>query len=99
MREVRDLVEGVPLTPFQRVAVACDYTNPLANSGTGGLGFINVDITLYLDRLPVGEWLGFEVEDHESAEGVCVGACRLHDERGPIGHSLVAGLAQRRRVG
>lgn len=99
MREVRGLVEGQPLTPFQRVALACDYTNPLANSGSAGLAFINADITLYLHRLPVSDWLGFEVEDHESAEGVCVGACRLHDVDGPIGHSLVAGLAQRRRAG
>ena len=99
MREVRDLVEGTPLTPFTRVALAADYTNPLANSGSAGLGFINVDITLYLNRLPAGEWLGFEVDDHESAEGVAVGNCKLYDEAGAIGHSLVCALAQRRRVG
>jgi hypothetical protein len=99
MREVRPLVDGEPLTPVQRVALACDYTNPLANSGTAGLGFINVDITLYLHRLPVSDWLGFEVEDHGSTEGVCLGASRLYDVEGPIGHSIVAGLAQRRRVG
>jgi acyl-CoA thioesterase len=99
MREVRTLFDGEPLTPFQRLALSCDYTNPLANSGTAGLGFINVDITLYVHRLPVSEWIGYEVEDHGSSEGVCVGASRLYDERGPVGHSLVAGLAQRRRIG
>ena len=99
MREVRLLIEGTPLTPFTRVALAADYTNPLANSGSNGLGFINVDITLYLHRLPAGEWLGFEVDDHESAEGVAVGDCKLYDERGAIGHSLVSALAQRRRIG
>jgi hypothetical protein len=99
MREVRTLIEGQPLTPFQRAALACDFANPLANSGSAGLGFINVDITLYLHRLPAAEWIGFEVEDHESAEGVCVGACKLYDEQGPIGHSLVTGIAQRRKIG
>jgi len=85
------------VSPFQRVALACDFTSPLANSGPNGLAYINVDITLYLHRLPVTEWVGFDVTDHGSAEGVCVGECRLYDEQGPIGQSLVAGLAQRRR--
>lgn len=97
MREVRTLVEGEQLTPFQRVALSCDFASPLANSGPHGLAYINVDITLYLHRLPRTEWVGFDVVDHGSAEGVCVGECRLYDEDGPIGHSLVAGLAQRRR--
>lgn len=96
MREIRPLVAGLELTPFQRVALACDFASPLANSGTHGLSYINVDITLYLQRLPRTEWIGFDVTDHGSAEGVCVGQCRLYDEEGPIGHSTVAGLAQRR---
>jgi len=40
---------------------AADIANPLANSGTNGLEFINGDITLYIARLPVDEWIGFEV--------------------------------------
>lgn len=96
MREIRPLIAGRPLTPFQRVALACDFASPLANSGAHGLSYINVDITLYIHRLPIGEWIGFDVTDHGAAEGVCVGQCRLYDESGPIGHSTVAGLAQRR---
>ncbi|GMV84767.1 MAG: hypothetical protein AMXMBFR80_06250 [Dehalococcoidia bacterium] len=97
LREVRPLVAGRELTPFQRVALACDFASPLANSGSHGLAYINVDITVYLYRLPRTEWVGFDVADHGSAEGVCVGECRLYDEAGPIGSSTVAGLAQRRR--
>jgi hypothetical protein len=51
--KVRDLVEGAPLTPFVRVAVAADFASPFANAGDQGLGSINSDVTLYLHRLPV----------------------------------------------
>lgn len=97
MREVRELVAGEPLTPFVRVAVAADFTNPFANSGNQGLQFINADITLYLHRLPVDEWVGFEVADSRSADGVNVGHCTLYDTKGAIGHSIVCGVANTRR--
>jgi hypothetical protein len=98
MREVRDLVDGVPLTPFTRVAVAADYVSPFANIGDQGIGYINTDLTLYLHRLPRADWIGFEVTSHQSAEGVGVGECRLHDVEGPIGLGVVAALAQQRRA-
>ncbi len=58
MSEVRDLVEGTPLTPFVRVAVAADFASPFANAGDHGLGYINSDVTLYLHRLPATPWIG-----------------------------------------
>ncbi|MCZ6888080.1 MAG: thioesterase family protein, partial [Gammaproteobacteria bacterium] len=94
--EVRELVGGCDLTPWQRVALAADFTSPFANSGVEGLGFINTDITLYLQRLPRTQWIGFEVVNHQSTEGVANGECYLYDETGPIGSSTVAALAQRR---
>ncbi len=96
MREVRPLITGVELTPFLRAASACDFSNPFANSSDQGLQFVNVDITLYLHRLPVGEWVGFEVASHHSAEGIAVGECAMYDTTGAIGRSSCAGLAQRR---
>jgi acyl-CoA thioesterase len=96
MSEVRELVEGVPLTPWMRAALAADFTSPFANSGDKGLGYINTDITLYLHRLPKEEWIGFEVATHHAADGVAVGECFLYDKEGAIGTSTVTGLAQRR---
>lgn len=96
LREVRPLVAGEAYTPFSRVATGIDYTSPTAHAAETGLDFINSDVTLYLDRLPVGEWIGYEVTDHQSAEGVAVGACALHDINGPIGFSACAALAQKR---
>lgn len=96
MSEARDLVEGVPLTPFVRVAVAADFASPFANAGDQGLGYINSDVTIYLHRLPVTQWIGFEVVNHHATSGVAIGECWLYDEQGPIGTSTVAALAQRK---
>jgi hypothetical protein len=96
MSEVRDLVEGVPLTPFARVAVASDFASPFANAGDQGLAYINSDVTLYLHRLPVQEWIGLEVVNHHATDGVAIGECLLYDQQGPIGTSTVAALAQRK---
>ncbi|MFN3522441.1 MAG: acyl-CoA thioesterase domain-containing protein [Phenylobacterium sp.] len=95
MKEVRELVEGVPHTPFTRVAVACDFASPFANASDSGLGYINTDVTLYLHRAPVGEWVGFESMNHHATDGVAIGECFLHDTQGPIGSAAVAALAQR----
>jgi hypothetical protein len=96
MSEVRELVEGTPLTPFMRAALAADFASPFANAGDHGLGYINSDVTLYLHRLPVKEWIGFEVVNHQAADGVAIGECFLYDQQGPIGTSTVAALAQRK---
>ena len=96
LREARTLIEGEALTPFQRVAFAADFTNPFANSGPDGLNFVNADVTLYLHRLPVTEWVGFEVNGHHSAEGIAVAECTLYDEQGNIGRSAVTAVANRR---
>jgi hypothetical protein len=96
MGEVRDLVEGAPLTPFVRAAVAADFASPFANAGDQGLEFINSDVTLYLHRLPVAEWIGFETVNHHATDGVAIGECWLYDEQGAIGTATVAALAQRK---
>jgi hypothetical protein len=98
LRETRGLVEGVELTPFIRAAFAADFTNPFANSGSEGLKYVNADITLYLHRLPEGEWLGFEVASHHAAEGIAVGECTMYDEAGAVGRSTVVGLSNRRKA-
>jgi hypothetical protein len=95
LRESRDLVAGTPLTPFMRAAIPADLANPFANSGERGLGYINSDVTLYLHRLPVGEWIGMEVVNHHATDGVAIGQVVLYDRTGPIGTSSVCGPAQR----
>ena len=84
------------MTPFVHVATGADFASPFANAGDQGLGYINSDVTLYLHRLPVTRWVGFEVVNHHATDGVAIGECWLYDEQGPIGTSTVAALAQRK---
>lgn len=95
--EQRCLVDDIPLSPWLRACMAADLTNPWANSGEGGLGYINSDVTLYLHRVPVDEWVGIDVVNHQATDGVAIGECYLYDRQGMIGSSSVTGLAQRKR--
>ena len=51
---------------------------------------------MYLHRLPVGEWLGFEVASHLSANGLAVGEAKMYDVNGGVGTSIVCSLANGR---
>jgi hypothetical protein len=99
MREVRELIGGEALTPFVRAALGVDFASPYANAGPHGLAYINSDATLYLCRAPAGEWIGFEVVNHQASDGVAIAECWLYDEEGPIGSASVAALAQKRAMG
>lgn len=92
----RELVAGTPLSQWMRAALVADLTNPWANSGDGGLGYINSDATLYLHRLPCDEWVGMDVVNHHATDGVAIGECYLYDREGAIGTSTVTSLAQTR---
>jgi hypothetical protein len=96
MRDYRELVAGVALTPFAQAALAADFTSPFSHSGDRGVEYINTEATLYLHRLPEEGWIGFEVTDHQSSAGVAIGQTRVYDQRGPIGFGAAAAVAQRR---
>lgn len=98
MAEVRELIGGVPLTPFVRAALASDFASPFANAGEQGLAWINSDVTLYLHRLPKDRWMGFEVVNHGADDGVGIGECWMYDVDGPIGAVTVCALAQRQAM-
>ena len=99
MAEIRPMVAGSALTPFTRVAAAADFASPLANRHESGLGYINTDITIYLHRLPVDEWIGFQKINHHATDGIAIGECFLHDVEGPIGSASCAALRQGRQPG
>ena len=96
LRERVEFVAGEPLTPLLRAALMADFANPLGNSGPDGLEFINADVTLYLARDPLGEWIGMESGGHVGAEGVGVGTSWMYDREGRIGHCVAAALADPR---
>ena len=92
VRDIRPLIDGVPLTPFTRAAMAGDMASSLTHYGTGGLHFINADYTLTLSRLPQGPYLGLAALTHYSHAGVATGVATIVDEFGPIGSAVVTAL-------
>jgi Thioesterase-like superfamily len=92
VRDRRQLIAGIELTPFIRAALVADIASPLANFGATGLDYINADLTLHLGRLPHGEWIGAETSHRVAANGVSIAVCTLHDHGGPIGASTVCAV-------
>lgn len=87
------VVDGDPLTPFARAAMAGDVTASLANWGSAGLQFINADYTVTLSRLPEGELLGLASHTHVSHNGVASGSATLVDPYGAVGTCVAVALA------
>ncbi|MHA7648621.1 acyl-CoA thioesterase domain-containing protein [Mycobacterium sp. ML4] len=94
VQETRPLVDTEPMTAFTRAAMAGDITASIANWGTKGLQFINVDYTLTLSRLPDGPHLGLASLTHYSYEGIATGSAVLVDPAGPIGNCVSVAIAQ-----
>lgn len=77
-----------------RLAASADFTNAVGSIGRQRTTpFINVDCSLYLQRLPAGEWIGFNVERSIEPVGVGVARATLYDLGGPVGQSTQALLA------
>jgi len=93
LQETRSLIDGEPLSPFTRAAMAADITASIANWGTDALQFINVDYTLTLSRLPEGPHIGLASLTHYSHDGVATGSAVLVDRNGPIGSGVSVAIA------
>ena len=93
LHETRSLIDGEPLSPFTRAAMAADITASIANWGTQGLQFINADYTLALSRLPEGPHIGLASLTHYSHDGVATGSAVLVDHKGPIGSGVSVSIA------
>jgi hypothetical protein len=94
LQETRPLIDGEPLSAFTRAAMAGDITASIANWGTNGLQFINVDYTLTLSRLPEGPHIGLASLTHSSHDGVATGSAVLVDHKGPMGSAVSLAIAQ-----
>jgi Thioesterase-like superfamily len=91
------IVANEETTPLMRVAAAADFGNGISGAVTWDeYLFINPDLTIYLHRLPAGEWVGLDARTWPTHEGVGVADAALYDERGRIGRSVQALLLDRR---
>jgi hypothetical protein len=80
------LVLGETPTPLERVMLAADSGNGISVVlDFERWLFINPDLTVYLFREPVGEWVLLDSRTLPAATGVGLTDTRIYDERGPIG--------------
>jgi hypothetical protein len=90
------VVAGEEVSPLQRAAAAADFGNGVSAAlERGRYLFINPDLTIYLHRLPVGEWVAIDAVTHAESHGVGVAESVLVDEGGRIGRSVQALLVDR----
>lgn len=83
------LVAGEEPSGLQRLAAAADFPNGIASelSWTDYL-FINPDLTVYIERIPVGEWICLKARMRVLKGGVGFSEAVLYDREGRIGRSL-----------
>jgi hypothetical protein len=83
------LVAGEEPSGYQRLAAAADFPNGIATEldWTSWL-FINPDLTIHVEREPVGEWIGLDASMRVSADGVGQSEAVLYDLDGRVGRSL-----------
>jgi hypothetical protein len=86
---------GVPLlpdeepTPLQRVLAAADSGNGVSAAlDWRRYLFINVDLSVHLHRMPVGEWVCLDAITLPERNGVGIADTALWDTQGPIGRGL-----------
>lgn len=91
IRLARPLVDDEEPTPVQQVMAAADFGNGVSHVlPFGRYLFINPDLTVYLDRPPVGEWMCLDARTHLSDVGSGTAESALSDERGRVGRSVQA---------
>ncbi|HET8566849.1 MAG TPA: thioesterase family protein [Solirubrobacterales bacterium] len=89
LRMRQPLVGEEEPTPLQRLLVAADVGNGISAAlDFRRYLFINVDLTVHLERMPEGEWIGVDAATLPRPEGVGTAESTLFDQEGRIGRAL-----------
>jgi hypothetical protein len=97
MRMGCELVAGEEPTPLQRTLVAADVGNGIsAVLDWRRYLFINVDLSVHLERMPEGEWVCVDAVTLPQRSGVGTAESVLSDTRGRIGRAAQALLIAER---
>jgi Thioesterase-like superfamily len=84
-------------SPLTRLAATADFCNGVsATLPFDRFLFINADLTVHLQRLPQGDWIGLDARTHLHDGGAALAEGVLHDERGPIGRAFQTLVVQQR---
>jgi Thioesterase-like superfamily len=83
------LVAGEEPTPLQRTLVVADVGNGVSASlDFHRYLFINVDLTVQLERMPAGEWICVDAATLPQPNGIGTAESVLSDREGRIGRGL-----------
>ncbi len=97
MRMRQPLVGGEEPTPLQRALIAADVGNGIsAVLDWREYLFINVDLTVHFERMPVGEWVCVDAVTRPHANGIGTAESELSDTDGRIGRAAQSLFIARR---
>jgi len=83
------VVEGEEPSPVQRVAAFSDFGNGISMVlHPAEHLFINPDVTVYINRDPVDEWVCLRARTDIETNGVGVAQSEIYDRAGAVGHAL-----------
>ena len=90
------IVAGEMPSPLMRAVAAADFGNGIS-SVLEWLSylFINPDLTVYMHRLPRGEWIALQSVTTVQSNGIGLAQSRLYDRDGSVGTSLQSLLLER----
>jgi hypothetical protein len=89
LRMRQPLVGEDPPTPLQRLLVAADVGNGISAAlDFRRFVFVNVDLTVQLERLPEGEWVCVDAVTLPRERGNATAESVLSDEAGRLGRAL-----------
>ncbi|HET7446030.1 MAG TPA: thioesterase family protein [Solirubrobacterales bacterium] len=82
------LVAGEDPSPLQRTLVAADVGNGISAAlDFRQFIFVNVELTVHLERMPAGEWICVDAVTLPQATGVATAESVLYDVEGRIGRA------------
>jgi hypothetical protein len=97
LRMRQPLVAGEEPTPLQRALVAADVGNGIsAVLDYHRFVFINVDLTVHFERMPVGEWVCVDAVTRPEPNGIGTAESVLSDAHGRIGRAAQSLLIEPR---
>jgi len=90
-----EVVAGEAPSGLQRALAAADFGNGVSSLlDWNEFAFINPDLTVYLEREPVGRWIGLDARTRIGDDGTAVAESVLFDERGRVGRAVQALIVQ-----
>lgn len=91
------LVAGEETTPYERMALAGDFTSAVAAYLDGRrYSFINPDVNLHVLRPPTSDWIGVDGTSWVGASGIGHSRAGLYDLEGLIGSGTAAQVVEER---